>query len=82
MLSTVKQSIKLLTGTRSSFYSNHNLSILSTQINYYITKKTAYYSELSSKRKRKAKQSYAYANSTGISTAFNIHQHEKIQSGN
>jgi hypothetical protein len=82
MLSTVKQSIKLLTGTRSSFYSNRNLSILSTQSNYCLTKQTAYYSELSSKRKRKAKQSYAYANSTGISTAFNIHQHEKIQSGN
>ena len=81
MLSTGKQSIMLLTGTMSSFYSNCHLSILSTQSNYCLTKQNAYYSELSSKRKWKAKQSYAYANSTGISTVFNIHQHKKIQSG-
>ena len=80
MLSTVKQSIKLLTGTRSSFYANCNLPILGTPNNYW--KQNTCYSELSLKRKRKAEQSYAYANSTGISTAFNIHQHEKIQSGN
>jgi hypothetical protein len=81
MLSTEKQSMMLLTGTRSSFYSNCNLSILSTQGNYCLTKQNAYYSELSLKRKRKSKQSYAYANSTGISTVFYIHQHKKIYSG-